>query len=318
MASFAAMAFMHSARKRGFAASVPPRHAAAPVGDSILQRKPCPCGGGCPRCQAAAGGLKIGAPNDRHEREADLAAEQVLRMTDPDIGVSQHGPVLQAKSSSRHEPVGSAGNAVASTIVQNVLSSQGQPLDVESRRFFEPRFGRDFSRVRLHAGEQAARSAAAVEAIGYTVGRHIVLGKQAQASMPPNRALLAHELAHVVQQGSAPSMGEAPAFAAKPSSFASAGLQLQVQRQLSTEDASHDAVPAAGGSCHTCDIPGGVGICCYGENAPRVEECWDLATGIIDSCRGDMETCKRQAHCAQCQCIARKAGAQYCQCSGIV
>lgn len=85
--------------------------------------------------------------------------------------------------------------------VHEVLRSSGQPLDRSTRSFFEPRFGHDFSRVRVHADEQAAQSARAVNASAYTVGRDVVFGAgQYAPGTSPGRKLLAHELAHVVQQ----------------------------------------------------------------------------------------------------------------------
>ncbi|TVR78087.1 MAG: DUF4157 domain-containing protein [Rhodospirillales bacterium] len=87
-------------------------------------------------------------------------------------------------------------------IVHDVLRGPGQPLDPGTRAFFEPRFGHDFSRVRVHTDARAAESARAVNARAYTVGSDIVFTQGAFA--PGSRAggqLLAHELAHVVQQG---------------------------------------------------------------------------------------------------------------------
>ena len=86
-------------------------------------------------------------------------------------------------------------------IVHDVLKSPGQPLDAGTRSFFEPRFGHDFSRVRVHADGKAAESACAVNAVAYTVGRDVVFnaGQFAPASAA-GRHLLAHELTHVVQQ----------------------------------------------------------------------------------------------------------------------
>jgi Domain of unknown function (DUF4157) len=66
----------------------------------------------------------------------------------------------------------------------------------------EERFGHDFAHVRVHADPAAARSADAIQAQAYTVGRHIVMGQnQFQPHAAPGMRLLAHELAHVVQQG---------------------------------------------------------------------------------------------------------------------
>jgi hypothetical protein len=86
-------------------------------------------------------------------------------------------------------------------IVQDVLRSAGQPLDTATRAQMEPRFGHDFSGVRVHTGTQADRSARAVGALAYTVGRDIVFSDgQYQPATPRGQRLLAHELTHTVQQ----------------------------------------------------------------------------------------------------------------------
>jgi hypothetical protein len=99
----------------------------------------------------------------------------------------------------------SGGPSAAPASVQDVLRSPGQPLDKAARAFMEPRFGygrfdRDFSRVRIHTGAQAAQSAGQLQANAYAVGDHIVFaeGRFAPATREGDR-LLAHELAHVVQ-----------------------------------------------------------------------------------------------------------------------
>ena len=101
------------------------------------------------------------------------------------------------------------GSAGVPPIVHEVLRSPGQPLDESTRAFFEPRFGHDFSKVRLHTGSRAAESANAVQARAYTAGREIVFGAdQYQPGTAAGSALLAHELTHVVQQGlEAPTAG---------------------------------------------------------------------------------------------------------------
>lgn len=92
---------------------------------------------------------------------------------------------------------GGLGLTSAPPIVHEVLSSPGQPLGTTERAFMEPRFGQDFSGVRVHTGAKAAQSAAAVHARAYTAGNNIVFGGKESAS---NLPVLAHELAHVVQQ----------------------------------------------------------------------------------------------------------------------
>jgi Domain of unknown function (DUF4157) len=88
---------------------------------------------------------------------------------------------------------------LAPPIVDETLSSPGQPLDTDNRKFFESRYGHDFSAVKVHSGGLASRSAGAIGARAYTVADHIVLGEERA-----DRGLLSHELAHVVQQRSAP------------------------------------------------------------------------------------------------------------------
>lgn len=85
--------------------------------------------------------------------------------------------------------------------VQQVLANEGRPLDPATRAFMQPRFGQDFSRVRVHTDAHAAESARGVDALAYTVGQHIVFapGQYAPAT-GQGQQLLAHELAHVVQQ----------------------------------------------------------------------------------------------------------------------
>ncbi len=87
------------------------------------------------------------------------------------------------------------------SIVQEVLSSSGQPLDADVQAYMEPRFGHDFSRVRVHTDERAVDSARAVEALAYTVGSDVVFGAgQYAPETSGGKKLIAHELAHVVQQ----------------------------------------------------------------------------------------------------------------------
>ncbi|OBF33681.1 hypothetical protein A5724_19215 [Mycobacterium sp. ACS1612] len=86
-------------------------------------------------------------------------------------------------------------------IVTDVLNSPGQPLDTATRSYMESRFGQDFGDVRVHTDSTAARSAAAIDAHAYTVGRDIVFGKgRFTPGSHDGRQLIAHELTHVLQQ----------------------------------------------------------------------------------------------------------------------
>jgi hypothetical protein len=92
--------------------------------------------------------------------------------------------------------------------VNDVLRSPGQPLDARARAALEPRFGHDFSRVRVHTDARAAESARSIDALAYTVGRDIVFkaGQYAPGTTEGQR-LLAHELTHVIQQAGSTASG---------------------------------------------------------------------------------------------------------------
>jgi hypothetical protein len=106
-------------------------------------------------------------------------------------------PDLQRKATS----AGGRTPAVPA-IVHDVLRSPGQPLDRGTRAAMESGFGRDFSAVRIHNDAQAAKSAGAVDALAYTVGRDVVFARnQFAPGTKEGQRLLAHELTHVVQQG---------------------------------------------------------------------------------------------------------------------
>lgn len=129
-------------------------------------------------------GGAAGRSTDRHEEEADRAAHRVVTMAPPD---------RWRGSLSTESSLPAAG------------SSSGRPLDPAARRFFEPRFGHDFSKVRIHAGPDAGESARRLGAQAYTVGNDIFFGAgEYRPASAGTRRLLGHELAHVVQQDPAP------------------------------------------------------------------------------------------------------------------
>jgi Domain of unknown function (DUF4157) len=82
-------------------------------------------------------------------------------------------------------------------IVHDVLGSSGRPLSEARRAFMEPRFGHDFSHVRVHTDAQAAESARAVNALAYAIGGNETFAAgQYQPTSETGRRLLAHELTH--------------------------------------------------------------------------------------------------------------------------
>jgi Domain of unknown function (DUF4157) len=144
--------------------------------------------------------LTVNTPGDTFEQEADRVSDHVMRMSNPGAAVApavSGGAKVQMKAAGP----GAAGGIDAPPVVQKALRSAGQPLDAATRAFMEPRFGHDFSHVRVHADEKAAESAQALQARAYTVGSNIVFGAgQFEPGAHAGRGLLAHELTHVLQQ----------------------------------------------------------------------------------------------------------------------
>jgi len=111
------------------------------------------------------------------------------------------------KSRSANDKPGKNG---LSADVQSLRGGSGQPLDDTTQSFMESRFRHDFSGVRIHTSPPAAASAKNLNARAYTVGEDIVFGAgHYQPHTPTGKSLLAHELAHVIQQqrgGSTPQL----------------------------------------------------------------------------------------------------------------
>lgn len=134
-------------------------------------------------------------PESSFEAEAESLADHAL---------AGYGPALSSGPLRRTARVGGSGDlSSAPASVDRVLAGGGASLATDVRGDMERRFGHDFSRVRVHSGAAAHRSALEMRADAYTVGDDIVFarGRYAPSSAEGNR-LLAHELAHVIQGGS--------------------------------------------------------------------------------------------------------------------
>ena len=122
---------------------------------------------------------------------------------------------LQDKPLQR-KPAGALAGTRVPGIVHDVLRTPGRALDEDTRSFMEERFAHDFARVRVHTDARAAQSAEELRARAYTVGHAVVFAaNQYSPGTPSGRRLLAHELTHVVQQGSAPAIHSSVAQAAR-------------------------------------------------------------------------------------------------------
>ena len=125
--------------------------------------------------------LVIGPVDDKYEREADRVAEQVMRMPEGDVLQRKcaecdedEKKILQAKESPGQVPL-TLGQDVP-PIVHDVLHLPSQSQDAETRSFFEPRFGHDFSQMRVHTYRESVKPKAAECIVAYSVGRDMAFG----------------------------------------------------------------------------------------------------------------------------------------------
>jgi hypothetical protein len=192
--------------------------------------------------------LTVNTPNDKYEREADTVADQVMRMSNPTIGQSNTPAIQRACTDCEEEiqrqPIEEEEEKVVQLKSQNgatpAVSPQtasqiqglpggGQPLPLATRAFFEPRFGRDFNKVRVHTGTRATQSTQAINARAYTYGNHIAFARgQFNPHSTDGQRLLAHELTHVVQQTGASQMAKS-----EDSPDVSRATPAQIQRTVS-------------------------------------------------------------------------------------
>jgi hypothetical protein len=155
--------------------------------------------------------LKVRQPGDIYEQEADRVAEQVMRMPEPRVQrqaeeaeeeeeeeeKKKEEELIQLKenSSTAAEVTPGIENSI------NSLRGGGQPLPESVRNYFEPRFGYDFSGVRIHTGEKASDTARALNSRAFTIGSDVVFNTENYSpDTEGGKKLLAHELTHVVQQ----------------------------------------------------------------------------------------------------------------------
>jgi hypothetical protein len=173
--------------------------------------------------------LTLGPPAGIHERAAERAAEQVVdrHHAGPDRTDGLHGSRERPSTPRASEPRAAATEShgaappAASTPVAPELTAairqqegEGAPLPAAIRRTMESSYGVSFARVRVHADQRSADLNKALGAAAFTTGRHLFFR---QGGFDPQsrkgQKLIAHELAHVVQQGAAPPQ---PAVAAGP------------------------------------------------------------------------------------------------------
>jgi Domain of unknown function (DUF4157) len=212
--------------------------------------------------------LEIGAANDPFEREADATADAVMsKDASPRIGIGSIAASLMRfvrravgkteppakkdederkkvvqKDSARMGGEPSMVPAGIESSIDSMSASGGAPLHGGVRALFEPRFGYDFSDVRVHTGEGASGAAMALGARAFTVGDHIFFGRgEYQPASPQGQRLIAHELTHTIQQKPAAARASRTLARAPALPVSSVGTQAapkRVQRLLDDIKAS--------------------------------------------------------------------------------
>jgi hypothetical protein len=228
--------------------------------------------------------LQISQPGDEYEREADRVAEQVMRMPDaasaepvtgdapPPISRLQRQCAQCEEEKIQRQPMNedeeeetlqakeAPGRTPHTTPDAQAridrLQGAGHPLPSAIRDFFEPRFGYDFSQVRVHTDGQATASTRAVQALAYTVGHDVVFAPgQYSPGTQWGQRLIAHELTHTIQQGKAAPLGRAGSDAREPGIDRAAAEPLTVHDDLRSPIIARQLDPSM---CATdCDIPDG-------------------------------------------------------------
>ena len=151
-----------------------------------------------------SGSLSVTKSGDTVEKQADAMAARALQAKNTDTinTNNNYANRITTAPSDTNSPSNFDASSIKPTksLVHKAITG-GQPLSKSERQFFEPRFGHDFSSVRVHNDASAHQSAAQMGAKAYTYGNHIVFNKDRyQDGSQATQTLMAHELAHVVQQ----------------------------------------------------------------------------------------------------------------------
>lgn len=157
--------------------------------------------------------LQVSTPGDMYEQEADQMADAVTQ--DAPAGSEDSTPQLNEEGEGEGSGEATVENhqadpqAIHESYRATTLKRPGEALPPDLRALLEPRFGFDFSRVRVHYDSRSAAEAHGLQARAYTIGSDIVFGPNEYAPHTDvGRWLIAHELSHVIQQSEARNQGK--------------------------------------------------------------------------------------------------------------
>lgn len=209
--------------------------------------------------------LVFGASDDHYEREADSVADSVIGMGTP------------AQSSS-----------VAAAPLR-VQGSGGAPLSPEIRAYFEPRFGYDFGHVRIHTDASSASAAGSLGARAYTQGGNITFGAHEYApGTTRGKRLIAHELAHVVQQSTGLGTGR---IQAKPKDDKTAEITrtpfpVKIKGAMTTNELAREFIRQYYGAMTDAEVDGKLPLWNFRLHPPTPEE---ISKGEVIFMVGDQD-----------------------------
>lgn len=200
-----------------------------------------------PPAPAALSSFRIGAPDDAAEREADAIADRILggAMLHRTCKACEEEERLSRRAD-RRAVAASAGADVAA-----VLAEPGERLRTADAAYFGARLGTSLSGVRVHVGPGADRAAGSVGARAFALGDALVFARgEYRPDMPEGRALLAHELAHVMQDRSGAMLRRdtSETVWGFPVTRSMCGCRTDVREDATFADTMRDAYRA-------CDLP---------------------------------------------------------------
>lgn len=152
--------------------------------------------------------LRVAAPGDAAEQEAEAIGERIAGLTELAAPLPRPAaPLIQGRGAAATETPAD----VAAELRQG---ASGAPLPGSVRGAMEARFGADFSAVRVHTNARAATLSARLGARAFTLGRDVYFARdEFRPHTAQGRALIAHELTHTIQQSAAPQRAAAAAAA---------------------------------------------------------------------------------------------------------
>ncbi|HEU4326217.1 MAG TPA: DUF4157 domain-containing protein [Roseiflexaceae bacterium] len=147
--------------------------------------------------------LRVNAPDDTFEQEAESVADMVMRSPAPsgDLDIPTDPSAALHVQRASGEGTGLSASPSVETNIAQMQSGGGSPIPASDRSFFENRFGHDFSQIRIHTDSRAVETSRSLNARAFTVGTDIAFDAgEYQPGTASGRHLLAHELTHTIQQ----------------------------------------------------------------------------------------------------------------------